>query len=132
MKLIVLVLTLFLFAGCSAQEDTGSVETVPSQEETSSEAVEVEEDFAPVPEEELDAAEVIEQSDYPEFNALQEEIDLETLDSYLVTDNPGTRVVVFVENGEQVYKSIYIKPENRLKLVDLKANELVIDEEVVD
>lgn len=130
MKLIVPMLTLFLFAGCSAQEDTGSVETVPSQEEINSESVE--EDFESVPEEELNDAEVIEQSDYPEFNALQEEIALETLESYLITDNPGTRVVVFVENGEQVYKSIYIKPENRLKLVDLKANELKIDEEVVN
>lgn len=130
MKLIVPMLTLFLFAGCSAQEDTGSVETVPSQEEINSESVE--EDFESVPEEELNDAEVIEQSDYPEFNALEEEIALETLESYLITDNPGTRVVVFVENGEQVYKSIYIKPENRLKLVDLKANELMIDEEVVD
>ena len=128
MKLMALVLTLFLFAGCSTQEDTDSTDSTVSQVETSSEAVE--DDLASVPEEELGSADDIQQSDYPELSTLQEMIDLETVESYLITDNPGTRVIVFVEDGEQAYKSIYIKSDNRLKLVDFEANELILDEEL--
>ena len=128
MKLMALVLTLFLFAGCSTQEDTDSTDSTVSQVETSSEAVE--DDLASVPEEELGSADDIQQSDYPELSTLQEMIDLETVESYLITDNPGTRVIAFVEDGEQAYKSIYIKSDNRLKLVDFEANELILDEEL--
>lgn len=128
MKLMALALTLFLFAGCSTQEDTDSTGSTVSQVETSSEAVE--DDLASVPEEELGSADDIQQSDYPELSTLQEMIDLETVESYLITDNPGTRVIVFVEDGEQAYKSIYIKSDNRLKLVDFEANELILDEEL--
>ena len=128
MKLIALALTLFLFAGCSTQEDVDSTDSTVSQVETSSEAVE--DDLAFVPEEELGSADDIQQSEYPELSTLQEMIDLETVESYLITDNPGTRVIVFVEDGEQAYKSIYIKSDNRLKLVDFEANELMLDEEL--
>lgn len=128
MKLMALVLTLFLFVGCSTQEDTDSSDSTASQVETSSEAVE--DDLATVPEEKLGSADDIQQSDYPELSTLQEMIDLETVESYLITDNPGTRVMVFVKDGEQAYKSIYIKSDNRLKLVDFEANELILDEEL--
>ena len=128
MKLSALALTLFLFAGCSTQEDVDSTDSTASQVETSSEAVE--DDLAFVPEEELGSADDIQQSEYPELSTLQEMIDLETVESYLITDNPGTRVIVFVEDGEQAYKSIYIKSDNRLKLVDFEANELMLDEEL--
>lgn len=128
MKLIALALTLFLFAGCSTQEDVDSTDSTASQVETSSEAVE--DDLAFVPEEELGSADDIQQSEYPELSTLQEMIDLETVESYLITDNPGTRVIVFVEDGEQAYKSIYIKSDNRLKLVDFEVNELILDEEL--
>ncbi|MFL2132349.1 hypothetical protein [Desemzia sp. FAM 24101] len=127
MKWIALILTAFLFAGCSTQEETGSTDSTASQVASSSPAAE--EDLAPVPEEELDSADSIQSPDYPELTVIQEEIDLETVESYLMTDNPGTRVMIFVEDGEQAYKSIYIKSDNRLKLVNLKSDELMIDEE---
>lgn len=127
MKWIALILTAFLFAGCSTQEETGSTDSTASQVASSSPAAE--EDLAPVPEEELDSADSIQSTDYPELTVIQEEIDLETVESYLMTDNPGTRVMIFVEDGEQAYKSIYIKSDNRLKLVNLKSDELMIDEE---
>lgn len=128
MKLMPLALTLFLFAGCSMQDDANSTDSTASQVETNSEAVE--DDLATVPEEELGSADDIQQSDYPERSTLQEMIDLETVESYLITDNPGTRVMIFVKDGEQAYKSIYIKSDNRLKLVDFEANELILDEEL--
>ncbi|MFL2101107.1 hypothetical protein [Desemzia sp. FAM 23991] len=127
MKWIALILTAFLFAGCSTQEETGSTDSTASQVASSSPAAE--EDLAPVPEEELDSADSIQSPDYPELTVIQEKIDLETVESYLMTDNQGTRVMIFVEDGEQAYKSIYIKSDNRLKLVNLKSDELMIDEE---
>lgn len=127
MKLLLLALTLLIFVGC----DNDEVEAPENTEITTSSET-AEEDFEQVPEEDYDSADPIQPTDYPELNAVQGEIDLETVEGYLVTDNPGTRVIIFVEEGRQAYKSIYIKSDNRLKLADFEANELMIDEELTD
>ena len=105
-------------------ESTGSA-TV----QVESNSPEVEEDLSSVSEEELNSADIVQPADYPELQVLQKVIDLEKVDGYLVTDNPGTRVVIFVEDEEQVYKSMYIQSDNRLKVVDLKTNELMMNKE---
>lgn len=138
MKRLMLASTLLLFAaGCSTAEEP----TEDSQMESSSEMVQetttdssaTEEDLESVPEEELNSDNVIaEQPEYPEWDLIQETIAVEELEGHLVTDNPGTRVIIFVEEGEQAYKSIFIKSENRLKLVDLRADELVLNEIMTD
>lgn len=121
MKLLLLVFTLFLLAGCSTeQEDTTAPET----------AVEVSQ-MDGVSKEELDSAEVIEElADYPETETIQETIDLTDLTGYVISDNPGTRILIFTHEGNQVYKSIFVKDENHLKVIDLEQNDLVIDETV--
>ncbi|MBM6615071.1 hypothetical protein JTF06_09255 [Desemzia sp. RIT804] len=127
MKLLLLALTLLMFAGCGDEE----FEAPGNNEVTTSSEI-VEEEFEQVPEEDYESADPIQATDYPELSAIQEEIDLDTVEGHLVTDNPGTRVIIFVEDGQQAYKSIYIKSDNRLKLVDFKANELLIDEELAE
>lgn len=121
MKLLLLVFTLFLLAGCSTeQEDTTAPET----------AVEVSQ-MDGVSKEELDSAEVIEElADYPETETIQETIDLTDLTGYVISDNPGTRILIFTHEDNQVYKSIFVKDENHLKVIDLEQNDLVIDETV--
>lgn len=144
MKRLMFTLSLLLFAtGCSTAEEpntdaqseavsetTGESSSESAQEvEESTEEDATEEDLASVPEEEIGTDNVImDQNEFPEMSLIQETINLENLEGHLVTDNPGTRVVIFVEEGEQAYKSIFIKAKNRLKLVDLRANELVLNE----
>lgn len=116
-----ILFTLFLLAGCNIeQENTTASETAAevSQMDGTSD-------------EELDSAEVIEElTDYPETVTIQETINLTNLTGYVISDNPGTRILIFTNEGKQVYKSIFVKDEERLKVIDLEQNDLVIDETV--
>lgn len=123
MKLLILLFTLGLLAGCSTE---GNNATEPeTSSEVSSEVTEIES----VPEEELNEAEVIDDlTEYPEITEIQETIDLTELTGYVISDNLGTRILIFTNEEKQVYKSIFVKDEDRLKVVDLEQNDLVIDE----
>lgn len=123
MKLLTLLFTLLLLAGCSTEQQTDSVQD-NSAVVGSEDAVE-----ESVSEEELSEAEVIDDlTEYPEIAAIQENIDLTELTGYVISDNPGTRILIFTNENKQVYKSIFVKDENHLKVVDLEQNDLVIDE----
>lgn len=121
MKLLILLLTLGLLAGCSTeQEDITASETAAEVSQRDG-----------ISEEELDSTEVIEElTDYPETERIQETIDLTNLTGYVISDNPGTRIFIFANEGKQLYKSIFVKDKDRLKVVDLEQNNVVIDETV--
>lgn len=125
MKLLILLLTLGLLAGCSTEQQTDSEQdstAIVSSEDAVEESVS---------KEELNEAEVIDDlTEYPETTAIQETIDLTELTGYIVSDNPGTRILIFTNEEKQVYKSILVKDEKQLKVIDLEQNEVVIDETV--
>ncbi len=58
---------------------------------------------------------------YEEYAVLQSTIaNLDSLSPVIETDNPGTRVILYADaGGRKVYKSIYVKANNRLKIIDL-------------
>lgn len=125
MKLLILLLTLGLLAGCSTEQQTDSEQdstAIVSSEDAVEESVS---------KEELNEAEVIDDlTEYPEITAIQETIDLTELTGYIVSDNPGTRILIFTNEEKQVYKSILVKDEKQLKVIDLEQNEVLIDETV--
>lgn len=125
MKLLILLLTLGLLAGCSTEQQTDSEQdstAIVSSEDAVEESVS---------KEELNEAEVIDDlTEYPETTAIQETIDLTELTGYIVSDNPGTRILIFTNEEKQVYKSIFVKDEKQLKVIDLEQNEVLIDETV--
>lgn len=122
MKLLILLLTLGLLAGCST-EGNNATEPETSSEVSSEDAVE-----ESVSKEELNEAEVIDDlTEYSETTAIQETIDLTELTGYVISDNPGTRILIFTNEGKQVYKSIFVKDEKQLKVIDLKKNEVVMN-----
>lgn len=125
MKLLILLLTLGLLAGCSTEQQTDSEQdstAIVSSEDAVEESVS---------KEELNEAEVIDDlTEYPETTAIQETIELTELTGYIVSDNPGTRILIFTNEGKQVYKSIFVKDEKQLKVIDLEQNEVLIDETV--
>ncbi|MCC5894637.1 MAG: hypothetical protein JJU16_04180 [Alkalibacterium sp.] len=111
-------------------EDIDTQEEEAELDDDPSEAVVSEEDLQPVSDEELDSAEPIDDlSQYEEFNE-QNVFNPEQYDAYLVTDNGGNRVIIFVEDSEQVFKSIFVKEDNRLKVIDLTENELLINDPI--
>lgn len=123
MKLLILLLTLGLLAGCSTEQQTDSEQdstAIVSSEDAVEESVS---------KEELNEAEVIDDlTEYPETTAIQETIELTELTGYIVSDNPGTRILIFTNEEKQVYKSILVKDEKQLKVIDLEQNEVLIDE----
>lgn len=123
MKLLILLLTLGLLAGCSTEQQTDSEQdstAIVSSEEAVEESVS---------KEELNETEVIDDlTEYPETTVIQETIDLTELTGHIISDNPGTRILIFTNEENQVYKSIFVKDEKQLKVVDLEQNDLVIDE----
>lgn len=62
-------------------------------------------------------------ADLPEYEILEDEIDVNTLEAKIETDNPNKRVILYADdNGKQQYKSIFIKNENRLKIIQFNDN----------
>ena len=102
-------------------------ESDADSEEASDEDVS-EEDMASADEEELESAEKV--SDHEEYEELsaQDFFNPDDYTSHLVVDNPGKRIFVFEDNGQQAYKTIYIKKANRLKIIDLKNDDLLMNE----
>lgn len=132
-KLIALFVAATTLAACGAEDETGETETLdPIEEEAAveeepDESVVTDEELAPASDEELEQAEQIDDLDqYEEFNE-QDAFDPTDLDAYLITDNGNTRVVIFQDGDEQVFKSIYIQEDNRLKVIDLQNNELLLN-----
>ena len=103
-----------------------------SQETESAENIEEEEANAeamtPATEDEIEQAEsVSEFSNYEEIE-YQDIFNPDEYEAHLITDNPGTRVFIFRDGEQQAYKTIYIKSENRLKLINIANNEMLLNE----
>src|SRR5699024_7868688 len=117
-------------------EDTDTVEETEESEENESDTDSEEasdedvseDDMASADEEELESAENV--SDHEEYEELsaQDFFNPDDYTSHLVVDNPGKRIFVFEDDGQQAYKTIYIKKANRLKIIDLKNDDLLMNE----
>lgn len=128
------ILSLFLataLLGACTEGDSGS-ETITTEEEAAveeevSDTVATDQEMAPASDSELEDAEVItDLSDYEEFKD-QDVFDPTQFVTYAVEDNTAVRVIIFLEDDEQVYKTIYIKEDNRFKVIDLRENELLLN-----
>jgi len=87
-----------------------------------------EEDMAPASNEEIENSEsVLEFGNYEELS-YQDFFNPEEYGARLITDNPGTRVFIFHDGEQQAYKTVFIKNDNRLKVIDINNNELLMNE----
>ena|SRR5699024_2343787 len=58
-------------------------------------------------------------ADYPEYDTLVDEIDVDSLQAEVETDNQNKRVILYSDdNDKKVFKSIFIKKKDRLKIID--------------
>lgn len=128
------ILSLFLataLLGACTEGDSGS-ETITTEEEAAvkeevSDTVATDQEMAPASDSELEDAEVItDLSDYEEFKD-QDVFDPTQFETYAVEDNTAVRVIIFLEDNKQAYKTIYIKEDNRFKVIDLRENELLLN-----
>lgn len=67
-----------------------------------------------------EVASSVDASGYIEFDTIQKQITAEGLEFHLVTDNPGKRILLLIdESGVKHYKTIFIKSQNVLEIVDV-------------
>lgn len=113
--------------GSDSETITTEEEEAIEEEEEVSDAVAAYEEMAPAADSELENSKMItDLSDYEEFKE-QDVFDPTQFETYLVEDNTAVRVIIFLEDDEQVYKTIYIKEDNRFKVIDLRENELLLN-----
>ncbi|MEG0444086.1 MAG: hypothetical protein RR548_08870 [Carnobacterium sp.] len=144
-KVMVFFAAAFVLGGCSTKTtDEPVVESsnsaAQSSEEVMTESTAVEssavtessseedKDMAPVSEEEAASAEMV--TDISQYEELAYTIDLSGYESRMLTDNQGTRVMLFSKDNEQVYKTVYVKNNNWLKVIDLKGDNLLLNEKI--
>lgn len=158
-KLLAFFATAFVLTGCSSNEaeapENGSAEQTSqssqevAQESTASESSMAEssavessasaedadkedsEDMAPVSEEAAaNAEEATDLSQYEELTYAKDKVDLSKYESRILNDNQGKRVMLFSDGNQQVYKTVYVKHKQWLKVIDLQANDVVINESI--
>ena len=88
------------------------------------------EDLADVPNSDLESAESVSEYAAYEELAAQDVFNPADYDGHLVTDNPGTRIFLFRNGDMQMYKTIFVKNNNRLKVIDLQADQMVYNEQI--
>lgn len=144
-KVMVFFAAAFILGGCSTKTTSEPVvessnSAAQSSEEVMTESTAVEssavtessseedKDMAPVSEEEVASAEMV--TDISQYEELEYTIDLSGYESRMLTDNQGTRVMLFSKDNEQVYKTVYVKNNNWLKVIDLKGDNLLLNEKI--
>lgn len=148
-KLLFISMASLVLGACAndttTDEDTTSSEVAVSEvmstessmvEEESSTVVESEEmeadeaDLEEVTDSDLESAEkVSEYAEYEELDA-QDIFNPSDYEGHLVTDNQGTRIFLFRDGDNQMYKTIFVKNNNRLKVIDLQADQMVFNEQI--
>lgn len=147
---VLLIGALFLIGvvACSGNDNNDTVEK-PESEENMEQETDVEEGEVDSSEEEEvesdenDTEETKEQStestsipeeikEFEEVDIISDEIDLNDKEIKVETDNPNKRVILFIDNNDQAkkYKSIFIKKENRLKIINEGDDGLIYDEKI--
>lgn len=149
-KLLAFFATAFVLTGCSsnkaeAPENGSAKQASQSSQEVVQESTAVEssapaeeadteedsEDMAPVSEEEAaNAEEATDLSQYEELAYAKDKVDLSKYESRILNDNQGKRVMLFSDGNQQVYKTVYVKHNNWLKVIDLKNDDLVVNESI--
>ena len=69
--------------------------------------------------------------EYEEQEVIGGQIDEGDYDVVVETDNQGTRVMFYEIDGEKYYKTIFVKDDNRLKIIDIQNDNGLIYNETI-
>lgn len=70
-------------------------------------------------------------ADFEEASTIEEQIDIAGLDVEVKTDNQNNRVILFKDGDKAVYKTVYVKHDQRLKIIDIIDDEGQIYNEII-
>ncbi|WP_284140629.1 hypothetical protein [Virgibacillus sp. LDC-1] len=78
--------------------------------------------------ESTEQTEAVDLDDYPEYDNLDEHVDVDDYHGTVVEDNANKRIIVLKDdNGSSVFKSIFVKETNMHKIVDLNGGGLIFE-----
>lgn len=125
-RLVILSFCAMLLAACTSKDD--QVQKTNNQDKGT-----VTESAEPESNQQVDIqqkpAENESQSDYKELPTVLDQIGSDEYKQIIETDNPNKRVILFEDdNHQKKFKSIFIKHDNRLKVIDLTKDQLIINE----
>jgi len=69
--------------------------------------------------------------DYKEQKVIAEQIAEGDYDAVVETDNKESRVMIYEMDGEKYYKTIFVKHDSRLKIIDIHNNDGLIYNEII-
>lgn|SRR5699024_366728 len=122
----------------TTEENTETTEENDVDEEPSSEKEDEPEDTEKAdepekstPEDDNDEDDGSEISEFKESSVIEDEIDVSDLDANIETDNNNKRVILFKDGDKAVYKTIFIKNDDRLKIIDIGNDEGQIYNETI-
>lgn len=72
--------------------------------------------------------------EYPEYKIFRDEVpEADQLEGFVEEDNSNKRIILFSDESDiEKYKTIYIKHENKLKIISLNDDEKPIFHDVID
>ena len=122
----------------TTEENTETTEENDVDEEPSSEKEDEPEDTEKAdepekstPEDDNDEDDGSEISEFKESSVIEDEIDVSDLNANIETDNNNKRVILFKDGDKAVYKTIFIKNDDRLKIIDIGNDEGQIYNETI-
>ncbi|HLR38785.1 MAG TPA: hypothetical protein VK068_00160 [Jeotgalicoccus sp.] len=142
-KYLILILSIFLLVACSDKNETknendevnnkNNETSSQSEEQVENEKQQDEKEDKESLEDDSNVEDTVTNNDdlekFPEFDTIAEYIELDTYQGLVETDNKGNRIIIFKdENGNSEYKSIFVKNDNRLKIVKFKDDGLLYNE----
>lgn len=118
-KLIPLIALLTLLGACNDNEDADRKKVMIENAKENSQSVNK-------PNQSDDGRVAEDTSSLPELQKILEKIDNNDYSYRKVSDNKGKRILLLMdEEGQEKYKSIFIKETDRLKIVELE-NDMII------
>lgn len=136
--MLVMGVLLMVLVACSNTDDTNDAEDQTEETETENDikAEATEDDDIDVQaddENESDKEENTGNSDLEEYDTVSNEIDMDTYDMNIEEDNSNKRIILYEnEQGNKEYKSIYLKEQSRLKIIEFDKDEGQIFNEVIN
>lgn len=121
-KSFAILLTALALAACGNGQDKESANDSPVIEQNDANSSSVREDDGEI-------VEMNELQQFDEYEMLAKHIDLAQFTSKLQTNNQGNRIILFINaQNEKVYKSIFIKHDQHLKIIDLNTDALLFND----
>lgn len=117
-------------AGCSETAEETPRTNSPDETTAVTQSTSDTSDSETATEEDLSESEAESPNEKYKELTIQDYFNPEDFETHLVTDNPDSRVFIFSEIDQPAYKTVYIKPDSRLKIINLTTHELLMNERI--